>query len=399
MAEKLKINAVICDIRNLKEEVLASYDEITIDAVNLVANTRARAMLAKYPVTVSAVRQIDVADDVHVSTVNGKLTLTGASIPNGKQFLMVNGSLTVTPDAGDALRQYIGIFVNGSVLCPESLGTTFSSVASMNGKLTPYPDNAIILKPTTVIDRFFTLRAQPRLYWAQKRFIAVDSALDGAALAAKGVRFAANEAVLTESLAESLASCFTEDTQLIIVPDETTVVQGDLALTPAEASRCGSSLYVPGDMTISPDCEDDLDRIDFLHVGGDVCLPDALADAFLAIPDLEYGNLLCYKGRLFRDRRELRIEPSLLDVCPDGLTVMDCTTVTLDEALSPADILDRLTLIDCVTVNCTPAQLGAVIAIAEDITNIQTTEDADNIDDTEDKNSDVHVIDAVMYEM
>ena len=71
------------------------------------------------------------------------------------------------------------------------------------------------------LDRAFLLRAQERLYWNERLFVAVDLKLDAAALAAKGCRFAAPKAVLAESLAETLAPLFTEDTELVILLDGT----------------------------------------------------------------------------------------------------------------------------------------------------------------------------------
>ena len=73
---------------------------------------------------------------------------------------------------------------------------------------------------------------------SDKRLIAVDSDLDGAALAAKGVRFSTQEAYLSESLAEDLAPLFDADTRLVILPDGTAVEQDDL--TPQAASPCGA---------------------------------------------------------------------------------------------------------------------------------------------------------------
>ena len=223
---------------------------------------------------------IDLDDETTLNTINGKTLFTGRNTPNGRQFLIVNGMMTITPDAGDALRQYMGLLINGMVYCPDSLATVLASKAMMNGKVETYPDGAVVLKNNAVIDRAFALRAEEgRLYWADKRLIAVDSDLDGAALAAKGVRFSTQEAYLSESLAEDLAPLFDADTRLVILPDGTAVEQDDLTLSGVSLRRFGDSLLVLGDLRLTEDCAEPLSNLEYLQVEGDVYLPESLADA------------------------------------------------------------------------------------------------------------------------
>ena len=124
---KLLIESAICDLRKAQEETLAAYDNITIQSALLITNPRARALLAKYPFTLQCAQTLDLEDDIQLNTINGQTTLTGQNTPNGKQYLIINGSLTVTPDAGDALRQYMGITLNGAAYCPTSLATVLAS--------------------------------------------------------------------------------------------------------------------------------------------------------------------------------------------------------------------------------------------------------------------------------
>lgn len=81
-------------------------------------------------------------------------------------------------------------------------------------------------------------------------FVAVDPKLDAEALAAKGARFAAPKAILTESNAETLAPLFTEETELVILPDGTAFLDDDLELSASALRRNGDRLYVMGDVTI-----------------------------------------------------------------------------------------------------------------------------------------------------
>ncbi len=373
---KLLIESAICDLRKAQEETLAAYDNITIQSALLITNPRARALLAKYPFTLQCAQTLDLEDDIQLNTINGQTILTGQNTPNGKQFLIINGTLTVTPDAGDALRQYMGITLNGAAYCPTSLATVLASKSTINGKLYSYPDHAVVLKSTTVLDRNFLYRAQNRLYWAAKRFITVDEKLDGGALAATGARFTSPSAILSEGLAKDLAPLFDEATQLEIVPDGTQVVQDDLELNDAALGRYGEALYIAGDLTLADDCEEGLNSLEYLHVEGDVILPGDLADALYDIPDFACGGeVILLDGHPISCKSRVKVDEALLDLYPDGVSLLNCALVEIDPALEPSEILEQLYLSNCALVRCTAAQQGAVQA-AGGAARIQLTDQA-----------------------
>ena len=228
-----------------------------------------------------------------MGVVNGKVTLSSASQTAAGQVLVVNGKLMITPDAAEVLQKYACILVNGMIYCPQCLSAVVSARCILNGKLAVYPDDAVLLPGSSIkLDNTFLLRAQSRLYWNEHRFLAVDPRLDTAALAAKGCSFSAPKAILCASLAPVLAPLFPDSTELIIVPDGTAVVEDDLELTASSLRRYGTRLYVLGDAVIPAESADLLAQIEFLHVTGEVELPDALEAAFFAIPELECGKVV-----------------------------------------------------------------------------------------------------------
>lgn len=364
MAKKLEIKTVLCDMRKVQEETLAGYESIAVNASLALVSSRVRALLAQYPVTLNCMQVLDLDEDVTFSTVNGVTELTGSNAPNGKQFLLVNGSLCVSPDAGDALRQYIGITVNGTLQCPRSLLGRMGNL-QVNGKTYAYPDGAILLKRTAVLDPLFLLRARQGVYWAAKRIVAVDARLDGEALAARGVRFSAPEAILSGSLAPALAPLFDNETDLIVVPDGTSVVQDDLTLTDAALRRYGPKLYVLGDLTLTEDSRGAMRQLSFLHVNGDVTLPAALAEEFAAL-DAEYGELSVVQaqGRTLSGLTHATISRAMLLKEEDGLRLLGCAYIDLDEDIEPQLILERLTLTGCAHIGCTPEQRDALYSVA-----------------------------------
>ena len=361
------------------------------------AGTLSTLLTADEAATLTALTVTGSINKADLNTLNGKTLFTGRNTPNGRQYLVVNGTMTITPDAGDALRQYMGLCINGLVLCPDSLATVLASKAAVNGKIETYPDGAVVLKSNAVIDRAFALRAEPgRLYWAAQRLIAVDDAVDGEELAAKGVRFAAREAYLTESLAGSLAPLFDPDTRLVILPDGTTVEQDDLTLNGAALRRFGDSLLVLGDLRLTEDCAEALSNLEYLQVEGDVYLPESLADALDAVTEtILDGDVHYLAGKPLFDKLHITVDKSLLDAFSDGLTLVDCTNVTLDGSLTPADVIDHLAFYDCKSITCPAALVSAVNAVADGMGSVSTPDAAADAAPEEDAGT--QHIDAMSY--
>ena len=346
-------------------------------------NPRAQALLNQYGVKLDVVQSIHCEEDVEATTINGKATLDGTSIPEKKRVMVVNGKLYVKPDGVKALEQYCGIVINGKLYCPESLASVVTAKCTVNGKLCLYPDDAVILNSTTRLDKMFLLRAQPKLYWAEQLFLAVDPKLDAEALAAKGARFASKKAILTESNAETLAPLFTDDTELVILPEGTAVLDDDLELRASTLRRYGDRLYVMGDVIVPEDGEEALRKLTYLHADGDVLLPEALEEAFNAIPELEYGTLRLLKGKAIVGKPMLRLGKEMLQLYPEGISCVGCAMVTLDAALEPDTIAKKLTFEGCAMVKCTALQENAVNAVSKDVAQICVPEDAEKRQDND----------------
>lgn len=392
--KKLNINAAVCDARKVQEETLANFESIDINGALFITSPNARAMMSRHNVRINCSKSIDLDDETTLNTINGKTTFTGRNTPNGRQYLLINGTMTITPDAGDALRQYMGMTINGTVYCPDFLATVLASKASINGKLYTYPEGAVILKNNAVLDKSFALRAEPRLYWAAKRLVAVDSELDGDELASKGVRFMVPEAYVSETLAESLAPLFDADTRMVVLPDGTSVVQDDLTLSAAGLRRYGDSLVVLGDLYLTPDCAEALSDLEYLQVEGDVYLPEEMADTLDAIPETVLdGEVFYLPGKPLFDKIKMTVDKNLLEAFPEGLTLVACPRVTLTDDLTPADVLEHLSLFNCGSIFCKSALESAVQAVATGSFHVIT----DDEEDEEDSDPDTMSVNAAMY--
>ena len=280
MPNKLLIKANFCDLRNVKEETLAAYDVIEVRANVVVLNDRAKELIARYPVTLKC----DLATDnpnIALRSVNGVAEVTPCDVPEADTVLTVNGELKIASGSAEVLARYLQITVNGQVYCPRSLSGKLGNVA-VNGQIITWPDGAVQLKNTAVLDSTFALRAKPALYWAARCVVMLDPALDVAALAKQGVRFDTPRAILAQSLATQAAPLFEDDTDLEIVPDGTAYLKDDAELTAALIRRKGNKLYVDGRLTLTAESAALLPQLEYCKVTGTALVPAAQEKAFSA---------------------------------------------------------------------------------------------------------------------
>ena len=369
--KKLNVNAAVLDLRQLTEETLDAYESCTMEAAVVLTNARVQTLLAKKAVRLDAAVTINSEEELEVNVINGKATLDGSSIPEKKRVLMVNGKLYLKPETAAVLDGYESIIVNGKLYCPASMAALALAKCSVNGKTCVYPDEAVLLNGVVKLDRSFLFRAQPRLYWAERFFVAVDPKLDAAALAATGAHFAGQKAILTESNAAVLAPLFSDDTQLVVLPDGTAVLEDDAELNPAVLRRSGTRLYVMGDVTVAEGTEELLKKLEYFHADGDVILPAALEDAFCAIPELEYRELKLLKGHAIVGLPSLKLGQEMLDLYPEGITCVGCACVKLDEEMEPDTIANKLRFDGCAAIYCTARQENAVHAVSRDVAQVQ----------------------------
>lgn len=377
--KKLMINTAVCDLRGATAEKLDQYEAVTVNAATIVTSPAAQALLAGYPVQLNAAEIVELPDgeEVRVTQQNGKFTIGASSAaPKEKTMLTVNGTLTIEPGAEQALAGYLRIVVNGTVCCPESLAGALAGILSVNGTMTAYPDGAVLLKRTFVMDDTFALRAKNALYFAERRVVMLDPAIDPQALLDRGVRFKTKDALIAKGLADAAVPLFDDTVNLRILPDGCAFVNDDATLGEPLLRRYGTKLYINGDLTIEKNGEPLLARIEYLVVDGDVKLPAALEQAFYAI-NAEYDGVRVLRGRQLCDKPMLRIDRALLERNPEGLQIIDCTIVRLAEDIPPELIEERLTFNDCGMIRCTDEQEGAVALVAEDVGMIGKDAEAD----------------------
>lgn len=367
MAKKLKINCGTCDTRNLAEETLAAYESVTINCGTLVVTPESQVLLSRYGVALNCGDTLRLPGDVVLQEINGSYKITPADAVPVRCYLSVNGTLEIAPGSQKILESYVGMEINGSLLCPESL-SGYLHKASINGATTLYPDGAIVLKRNAVIDRLFALRARAKLYWSAKRMIFTDPLLDGAKLAEKGARFQSKEVILAESLVDSLIDCIDEQANIDIVPDGTAVICDDVTLSNTTVRKYGTKLYITGDLEITPESREALEQLDYLCVQGDATVPEDMQA--LLLEKAEIGGILQIRnpflGRRIGEKATLRLSKWMLEQEPHGIWAEDCAIVKVDEDIPSGLILDKLHLVECGVVHCGDGQESALAMVSED---------------------------------
>ena len=406
--KKMIVNCATCDMRTVSEETLQSYEQIVVNAATVILTARTKELLNRHDVMLNAAEVMEVLEgsNVRLNNQNGSYELTGDGMPQEGEIalLMVNGSLTIGTDALEAARAYEKIKVNGYVLMPKSMAGKLTNL-SVNGSTDLYPDGAVRLRRNAVVDKTFPLRIRENaLYWAARRLVFTDPALNVEKLAQKGVRFAAPKALLAESLAEAVTPLLDEDTDILVVPDGTQFVNGYAKVNKRFLKKYGPRLYVNGDLIVESDAAEVLPKIEYLYVNGQAKVPADLVDAFEEI-DAQYDELKVVRawGKIIEDQTRVKVDRALLEKYPTGVLVTDCVQVKLAADLTPEMIMDRLSLADCVQVYCTEEQEAAVGAVAEGVVSINPAGDdmgvADMVTGSLGMNPDLKVINAAEYVM
>lgn len=380
MAKKLMINCATCDARNALEENYAHYEQITINCAMVLTSPNAKAVMNKLPFTLNCANVLEVEGNVDLRTVNGSSEIKqGDIVPTSKYYMLVNGSLTIGPDTQEQLAQCVGMTINGSLTCPESVYATLNGV-KVNGSTTCYPNGAIVLKRNAVIDKLFALRAKNSLYWSARRMIMVDPELDVAKLQSKGVTFSTKEVIISESKLEALIDLIDEKAEIIIVPDGTSVVLDDITLDEDTLRRYGRQLYVIGDVSI-PEDADAMDELKYLNIRGDVKVPQQHKEKLLLVLTEISGEIKTAKpkGATLEDKPFVKITKWMLEQQPMGIDVSDCAIVKIADDIPKELIVQRLHIEDCGVVKCSEELEDAVTMICTDVGQIGGSDGDDGL--------------------
>jgi len=315
----------------------------------------------------------EVPAGMEIRQFNGKCVISAGSGAVGGAVLMVNGKVVIENDALEAAQSYHFIQVNGKVVAPRSIVARLHNL-NVNGKIVAYPDGAILLRGTEIIDRTFALRAKPSLYYADKCMVFVDRDIDVRKIVEKGASFETPRVIVAESFCEAIIPLIDEKAEICVVPDGTVFIDDSAELDTGLIRRRGTKLFVNGDLTVK-DAEG-LAQVEKLYVEGTVRVIEALKEAFLNL-DAEYKEMEIIReyGCEVRDRNMARVDRRILEKNPGGVLYSDCAVLKIDKDIEEDLILERLIIRNVAQVTCLPEQEAAVAAVSTDVAHINTGED------------------------
>ena len=394
--KKFVVNCDVCDMTHVQEETLAAYESITLNCASVLITPETKAFINKYPVQMNVASVMEVPAGAEIRQFNGKCVISAGSGIEGGAVLMVNGKVIIEKDALEAAKSYHSIQVNGKVIAPRSIVDKLHNL-DVNGKIVAYPDGAILLKGTEIIDRTFALRVRPSLYYADKCIVFTDKDIDVQKIAAKGASFETPRVIVAESFCEDIIPLIDEGAEIRVVPDGMGFIDGDAELDSVLIRRKGKKLYINGNLTVKDG--EALAQTEKLYVEGTVRVVESLKNTFLNL-DAEYGDIEVIReyGCEICDAATAKVDRKILEKYPEGVLYRDCAMLKIDKDIEEDLILERLIIRDVAQVNCTPEQEAAVTAVSSDVAHINTGEDG-VVKKPLDFDPDTKVVNAAKYVM
>lgn len=373
------LNCNVCDARKIKEEDWASYEKIILNADLLLVDERSKSILNKLPIVSNIDETMELDEDINLISQNGNYEISGNTPVAPNTVICVNGNLTIAPDTQEVLKSIRSIHVNGNVTCPDSLNP-YLSMLSLNGNLNCYPGDCIVMPSHFVIDRYFPMRTrQNGRYYAKDTVLLTDGDTDIRPLLDKNVRFKTDRFVVAQKYLEAAVSMVDENVALTVIPSGLTFVDGDAELTESLLAKYGKNLYIYGHLTLQKESLSLLSQIEKLHVDGNVNLYEEQLEAFRKIP-AQYQELCIIADtqtnvRVIENKMHAKIDSFVLDASPDGLVCRNCASVSIHDTVTTDQILDKLRLENCASVQCSPAQRSAVETASQNVAVIQDGEE------------------------
>lgn len=360
--KSLILNCDVCDSRNMKEEDYRQYETVTINSEVLIVNEVSKGMLLRLSVRQNIERTLECEEETDVRIVNGAYEITADRMPQKPVILVANGPLKVMPGTETVLGKYKCLIINGPAEFPESL-TYFMNNMTVNGKVTTYPDDHVILGDDFVMDQYFPLRAvEGKKYFARNAVILQDADVDIAELLQKHIRIRTPRLIVPESRIEECSCLFDADVDFVVVPEGMALVCGDAVLDEELIRRKGRRLFVYGHLELKEDADMEMIRRETgqLVVTGSVSLYRHQKEEFQKL-DARYEDLrIKSQERVLQGMVTVHLNKKLFDRSPDGIRIGSAVKVVIEEDVTPEMIIDGLNGINCLQIECSEEQREAL---------------------------------------
>lgn len=369
--KKIVVNCNICDARKINEEELRKFNQIVIHANYVLVDKRSKEVLKHLPLecNMEGMLQLEEGEEVGAINYNGSYEITGDMPSSEKKLLCVNGKLTIHPGTEEVLKSFIRISVNGSVSYPENM-SAFINWISVNGSMNSYPSDYKMLGKEFVVDRYFPIRAKEGgKYYAAKRIEITDAAVDMEVLVKKGVHFKTKELYVLEEKLKDCAELFDEEVRFQVIPTGFAFVKGFTILDQNMIRKYGKSFYIEGDLLLEKEAKEVLQYIENLYILGTLYLREEQMEE-LKQKEVRYEKVEIIKGDTIRGKAKVSLDSEMIAKCTEGVSLIECGIVQIEEEVSNSEILEKVCLINCGVVKCSRKQRAAVEMVGRGVGHI-----------------------------
>ena len=380
MSEKrnLMINCDVCDARNAKEEYLSGYEQIMINTDLLLVSAESRGVLERLPAICNTDNTLEVDDDANLIFQNRSTEINSKSVFPADTVLAVNGDLLIHSDTSrQTLETLRAVNVTGSLLCPASLLTCIKDLY-VTGEIKTYPDDCVVLPPVFTPDEYFHLRAKEgQKYYAEQEIRLIAPGIDLGTLRDKKVQFISPRFFVPAEKAADALELFNETASMEVIPQGYVFVDTGKELSESLLKKYGNRLFFRGDLTLTEGSIPLLSRLEKLYVSGTILVPENLAEDFYQF-DVECSSVKVVKEekrRILENSPRIVLNKDILTASPQGVLVRNCAVLTIEENITPQDILDHVEVVNCARVDCSESQKAAVYQKSTNVPQIGSREE------------------------
>ncbi len=380
MSEKknLMINCDVCDARNAKEEYLSGYEQIMINTDLLLVSAESRGVLERLPAICNTDNTLEVDDNANLIFQNGRMEINSSSAFPADTVFAVNGDLMIYSDTSrQTLEALRAVNVTGSLLCPASLLTCIKELY-VTGETKTYPDDCIILPPVFTPDEYFHLRAREgQKYYVEQEVRLTVPGISLAALGDKKVQFISPRFFVPAEKAADALELFDEKASMVVIPRGCAFIDACEEFSENLLRKYGNRLFFRGDLTLTAESIPLLSRLEKLYVSGTLLVPENLAEDFYQF-DVECSSVKVVKEekrRILENSPRIILDKNILTASPQGVLVQNCAVLTIDENITPQDILDHVEIVNCARVDCSENQKAAVYQKSSNVPQIGSREE------------------------
>ena len=380
MSEKrnLMINCDVCDARNAKEEYLSGYEQIMINTDLLLVSAESRGVLERLPAICNTDNTLEVDDDANLIFQNRSTEINSKSVFPADTVLAVNGDLLIHSDTSrQTLETLRAVNVTGSLLCPASLLTCIKDLY-VTGEIKTYPDDCVVLPPVFTPDEYFHLRAKEgQKYYAEQEIRLIAPGIDLGTLRDKKVQFISPRFFVPAEKAADALELFNETASMEVIPQGYVFVDTGKELSESLLKKYGNRLFFRGDLTLIEGSIPLLSRLEKLYVSGTILVPENLAEDFYQF-DVECSSVKVVKEekrRILENSPRIVLDKDILTASPPGVLIRNSAVLTIEENITPQDILDHVEIVNCSRVDCTENQKAAVYQKSTNVPQIGSREE------------------------